>query len=123
MTDESVTSHGGAGETISLPPKTSHVPHPTKCKMSTWKKCKNPSKLKRSNYAFNNSEEQIQNLNIVVYPHMRFWKSFVSDDAAMSPKREERHVELFLYAETMESGRNSSLAKRTDSTPKNENGN
>ena len=54
---------------------------------------------------------------------MRFWKFFVSDNAAMSPKREERHVELFLYAETMESGRNSSLAKRTDSTPKNENGN
>ena len=91
--------------------------------MEEIQKCASPSKLKRSNYAFDNCEEQIHNLNIVVYPYMRFWKSFVSDDAAMSPKREERHVELFLYAETMESGRNSSLAKRTDSTPKNKNGN
>ena len=91
--------------------------------MEEKQKCASPSKLKRSNYAFDNCEEQIDNLNIVVYTHMRFWRSFVSDDAAMSPKREERHVELFLYAETMESGRNSSLAKRTDSTPKNENGN
>ena len=38
LTDEGVTSDGGAaGETISLPPKTSKLPTPRKCKMSTWK--------------------------------------------------------------------------------------
>ena len=39
LTDEGVTSDGGAaGETISLPPKTSKLPTPRKCKMSTWNK-------------------------------------------------------------------------------------
>ena len=91
--------------------------------MEEIQKCASPSKLKCSNYAIDNCEEQIQSEYCCLHTYMRFWRSFVSDDAAMSPKREERHVELFLYAETMESGRNSSLAKRTDSTPKNENGN
>ena len=35
LTDEGVTSDGGAGETISLPPKTSMSLTPRKCKMST----------------------------------------------------------------------------------------
>ena len=30
LTDEGVTSDGGAGETISLPPQNLHVPHPPK---------------------------------------------------------------------------------------------
>ena len=35
LTDEGVTSDGGAGETISLPPKTSMFLTPRKYKMST----------------------------------------------------------------------------------------
>ena len=38
--------------------------------MEEIQKCASPSKLKRSNYAFDNCEEQIDNLNSVVYTHI-----------------------------------------------------
>ena len=101
LTDEGVTSDGGAaGETISLPPKTSKLPTPRKCKMSTWKEmqrrlwpvCMHSRPNLCISVAIQAGLGFINHTLKIGFSHIILFSGYaVSDVAAMSP-REQRHV-------------------------------